>query len=115
MLRRAATTLVSLLKLRLELAGIELQEELDRVVGALVLALGGVMLLALACGFIAISITVLLWDTHRVLALAAASGVFLLGGAALLMAASRALKQRPPVFPVSAGQLADDRQALEKT
>jgi len=113
MLRRAASTLLALLKLRLELAGIELQEEADRVVAVLACAIAGVLLLGFGFAFVALAVTVALWDTHRVAALAVGAVFFLVAGAALLASASRGARKRPPVFSASAEQLDADRRGVE--
>jgi uncharacterized membrane protein YqjE len=113
MLRRAASTLLALLKVRLELAGIELQEEADRVVAVLACAIAGVLLLGFGCVFLVLAVTVALWDTHRLAALAVGTVLFIAAGAALLLSAGHDARKRPPVFPASVEQLSADRRSVE--
>jgi uncharacterized membrane protein YqjE len=81
---------VQLLRVRLELLSVEAREHAFAVVELLVAALAAVILLGLGLGFLAVLLTVLLWDSHRVLALAIFATLFLtLGGIALLMLRSR--------------------------
>ena len=81
---------VSLLRVRLELLSVEAREHAFAVVELLVAAMAAVVLLGLGLGFLAVLLTVLLWDSHRVLALAIFATLFLtLGGVALLMLRSR--------------------------
>ena len=81
---------VQLLRVRLELLSVEAREHAFAVVELLVAAMAAVILLGLGLGFLAVLLTVLLWDSHRVLALAIFATLFLtLGGIALLMLRSR--------------------------
>ena len=81
---------VQLLRVRLELLSVEAREHAFAVVELLVAAMAAVILLGLGLGFLAVLLTVLLWDSHRVLALAIFATLFLtLGGVALLMLRSR--------------------------
>ncbi|MEN9904337.1 MAG: hypothetical protein RLZZ555_902, partial [Pseudomonadota bacterium] len=81
---------VQLLRVRLELLSVEAREHAFAIVELLVAALAAVILLGLGLGFLAVLLTVLLWDSHRVLALAIFATLFLtLGGIALLMLRSR--------------------------
>ena len=81
---------VQLLRVRLELLSVEAREHAFAVVELLVAAMAAVILLGLGLGFLAVLLTVLLWDSHRLLALAIFATLFLtLGGIALLMLRSR--------------------------
>ena len=68
--RGLAATLIELAQVRLELLSVEAQEEVLRVAGLLAYGAIALVCLALGLGFLAILITVALWDTHRMLALA---------------------------------------------
>ena len=71
---------VSLLHNRLELLGVELAEERARLLS--LLAYGGAAFLCIAAGliFLAIFLTVLLWENNRLLALGIFSALFLGAG-----------------------------------
>ncbi len=73
-----------LLRVRLELLSVEAREHALATVELLLVGLAALLFLALGVGFLAVLLTVLLWDSHRVLALAVFATLFLtLGGVAL--------------------------------
>ena len=112
-LRGLLANSVALLQTRLELLSTELQEEKARVLG--LLAYGAVALILLAAGtvFLAVFLTVLLWDSHRLLALGVATALFLGVGALSLAAAVRLARTKSRLFAASLAELAQDRAALE--
>ncbi len=113
MLRRALVTALALLRVRLELAGVELQQELDRVLGVMACLLAAVLLLCFGATFGLLAITLALWETQRLAAMALGAVVFAVAGAALLLLAWRCAQQRPAAFAASAAQLAQDGQRLQ--
>lgn len=105
-------TCVTLLHNRLELLGIELAEERLRV--ASLLAYGGAAFLCLAAGliFLAIFLTVLLWDSNRLLALGVFSALFLGAGIASLMLTMNLARAGSKLFSASLAELRKDSAAL---
>jgi uncharacterized membrane protein YqjE len=104
---------LELLQVRLELLSIEAQEEVQRVIGLLLF--GAVALLALTLGvvFLAILVTVALWDSHRLVVLAVFSVLFLtLGGVAAYVARSKVLAGSA-LFASSVEELRRDRESLK--
>jgi len=99
------------LRVRLSLLGVEAQEHALDVVQALAAMLAAAILLSLGLGFLAILLTVVLWDSHRVLALAFFGVSFLTGGALVLSWAVRRL-QRTRWFAASIEELARDAERL---
>lgn len=112
MIRRILASLLGTLRVRLELAGIELQDEIDHVVRAIAMALAGALLLCIGVAFGAIAVIVALWETHRVLALAGFAILFAGGGAVLLWLLARVSRDRPPIFGETVAQFEQDRQRL---
>lgn len=112
MIRRILASLLGTLRVRLELAGIELQDEIDHVVRAVAMALAGALLLCIGVAFGAIAVIVALWDTHRVFALAGFAVLFAGGGALLLWLLARVSRDRPPMFAETVAQFEQDRQRL---
>jgi uncharacterized membrane protein YqjE len=111
-LKGLAGTVLTLLQVRLELLSVEAQEEVARVVGLLLFGLAALILLALGLGFLAIFITVALWDTQRLLALAVFATLFLsLGGVAAWLAYQRA-RRGSALFAASLAELRQDRDQL---
>lgn len=103
---------VTLLHNRLELLGVELAEERARLVS--LLAYGGAAFLCLAAGliFLAIFLTVLLWENNRLLALGVFSALFLGAGIASLMLALSLARSGSKLFSASLAELRSDRETL---
>jgi len=103
---------VTLLHNRLELLGVELAEERVRL--ASLLAYGGAAFLCLAAGliFLAIFLTVLMWDSNRLLALGVFSALFLAAGIASLMLTLSLAKSGSKLFSASLAELRKDRDTL---
>lgn len=78
------------LRVRLELFSVEAREHAWATLETLLLGLAAVLLLVLGLTFLAIFLTVLLWDSHRLLVLAVFAAVFLtLAGVAVWWAKAR--------------------------
>lgn len=105
-------TCVILLHNRLELLGVELAEERVRLVS--LLAYGAAAFLCIAAGliFLAIFLTVLLWESNRLLALGVFSALFLGAGVASLTLAMSLARSGSKLFSASLAELRKDRDAL---
>jgi uncharacterized membrane protein YqjE len=111
-LKGLAGTVLTLLQVRLELLGVEAQEEVVRVVGLLLWGVAAALLLSLGLGFLAVFITVALWETQRLLALGVFATLFLtLGGIATWMAYQR-VRRESTLFASSLAELRQDREKL---
>ena len=103
---------VALLQNRLELLGVELAEERGRLFS--LLAYGGAAFLCLAAGliFLAVFLTVLMWDSNRLLALGVFSALFLGAGSVSLLVAMSLARSGSKLFSASLAELRKDTQAL---
>jgi uncharacterized membrane protein YqjE len=111
-LKGLAATVLELLQLRLELLSVEAQEEVLRVGALLVYGALAVAFLSLGVVFLALLITVVFWDSHRVLALALFTALFLLmGGVAAWLARDR-VRSGTRLFSASVEELRQDREGL---
>lgn len=111
-LRGFSASLVEFLAVRLELVSVEAREEALRLAELLLFGAIAILLLGLGLSFLAILLTVLLWDSHRLLALAVFATVFLtLGGVAAFAARAR-LARGSRLFGASLAELDRDRQSL---
>ncbi len=90
-LRGGVLDAVELLRVRLALLGTEAASHALDVGRGLAWAVAAAVLLALGLGFCAVLLTVVLWDSHRVLALAIFTTLFLAGGAVAAALARRAI------------------------
>lgn len=112
-LRRLLASGVATLQTRLELLAVELQEERARVLGLLAYGVAALILLVAGVVFLAVFLTVLWWDSHRLLALGVFSALFLAAGAAALAFAVRLARGGSRLFAASLAELAQDRAALD--
>lgn len=105
-------TAVTLLHNRLELLGVELAEERGRLVAMLVW--GAVALISLGAGlvFVAMFLTVLFWDSHRLLVLGVFSALFVGGGLIALKLALGRARESSRLFAASLAELRRDGEAL---
>lgn len=110
-LRGLFSTALSLLQVRLELLAVEIQEEKTRVVGLIAYSIAAVLLLGAGAIFVAVFVTVLLWDSNRLLALGVFSVLFLAGGTICLLAARRLAGTPSGLFAASLAELSKDRAA----
>lgn len=112
-LRGLLATGVAILRTRIELLAVEVQEERLRVQSLLAYGAAALILLGTGVIFLSVFITVLLWDSHRLLVLGVFSALFLAGGATALMLALRAARRPSRLFAASLAELAADQAGLE--
>lgn len=105
-------TTVALLQNRLQLLGVELAEERLRLLS--LATYGAIAFVCLSAGlvFLAIFLTVLFWDSHRLLVLGIFSALFLAAGGITLTVAMRYAKAGSNLFAASLAELRKDRDAL---
>lgn len=108
-------TSLALVQNRLQLLGVELAEERGRLLS--LLTYGAIALICLSAGlvFLAVFLTVLLWDSHRLLALGVFSALFLGAGVATLLMAVNYARAGSTLFKASLAELARDREALAQS
>lgn len=103
---------ITLLQNRLELLGVELAEERVRLLS--LLAYGAAAFVCIAAGliFLAIFLTVLLWESNRLLALGIFSALFLGAGIASLTLAMSLARSGSKLFSASLAELRKDSESL---
>jgi uncharacterized membrane protein YqjE len=112
-LRTLAASLVALLHTRLELLGTELQEELARLVVALLYSFGALLFAALGIGFFGIAVVFGVDEGHRVLAAAVLAAIFLAVGSLGAWAVRRLVFERLRIFNASLTELDRDFAVLK--
>ena len=112
-LRGLLATALALLQARFELLATELEEEKLRLLGVLAYGAAALLLLSIGAVFLAIFLTLLWWDTHRLLVLGSATLVFLLGGIGAWRLARRQIGGGSRLFAASLAELKQDRNALQ--
>jgi uncharacterized membrane protein YqjE len=112
-MRAMLATLVALAQTRLELLAVELEQESERLVGTLLWAIVGLFCGGLAVLMMALTIVIMFWDGHRLLA----AGLVALLFAGLAIAAGlvvrHRLRTRPRFLSATIGELERDARALE--
>jgi len=102
-----------LLRVRLELVSVEAREHSSQVVELAVLGVAAALLCGMGLLFVAAFLTVLWWDSHRLLALGAFSGLFIGLGAMAFWLALRRWHQTRRWFAASLDELHQDAQRLK--
>ena len=110
--RGLGVTLLALLGNRLDLLGTELAEERVRLLS--LVTYGAVALLSLSAGlvFLSVFLTVLLWDSHRLLILGIFSSLFIAGGLLALGMTVGFARAGSQLFVASLAELRKDKDAL---
>lgn len=111
-LKGLTSTVLALVHTRLQLLTTEAAEEKQRLVGLIVAALAAVFLLVFGLLLLAVFITVLLWDSHRELALGISTALFLAAGLGAAFMTLRLARTKSTLFSGSLAELARDREAL---
>ncbi len=111
-LRRMAATLVALAQTRLELASVELEEQLEYASTLLLWSIASIMFGALAVLLLAFTIVITFWDDHRLLAASLVTATLALLAVASYLGMRRLLNRRPRFFAATASELARDAATL---
>jgi len=110
---RIGSNLLAMLRTRLELAALELQEETHRLFGyvawGIAAAFFGVVAVLLAILFV----LVLFWDTHRLLAVGGMTLLFALGSVLAFFKVRGDLTSRGPIMAATLAELRKDAQAVK--
>lgn len=113
-LRRVADNLLAAGQTRLALLSVELQEEKLRAVGLIFNTILAALFVGFGSLFLAVFLTVWLWDSHRLLALGVATCVFFGVGLVAATQAARRLNDGSRPFAGSLAELQQDREALAR-
>jgi uncharacterized membrane protein YqjE len=113
-LRRILSSIFGLLQTRLELLGIELAEEKERLFAVLFFALAAAMLGMMALVGLTALITIMFWDTYRWQSLAGITIVYALAALVCALRARSGLRHAPLVFDSLLEEFEKDREAFRK-
>jgi uncharacterized membrane protein YqjE len=104
---------LELLQTRIELLATELEEETVRLIGLLAYGAAAFFLLGAGILFLAIFLTVLFWEDHRLLTLGILTLIFLAGGSVASFFALQTARARRRPFAASLAELAEDSVNLQ--
>ena len=107
-------SIFSLMHSRLELIGVELAEERDRIVAVIFLGLVAVTFAMLALITLTALIAVAFWDSYRGQVLAALTGVYALGALICALRARAGLHSAPIVFEATLHEFEKDREMFRE-
>ncbi|NMG75326.1 phage holin family protein [Aromatoleum diolicum] len=99
---------------RLELLAVEAQEEKLRLTSLLLNTVLSAVLLGFGIVFLAVFLTVLFWDSHRLFALGLGTVALFAGGLVTARNAASEIQRGSRLFAGSLGELARDRDALQR-
>lgn len=111
-LRGLLADTLELAQVRLELLIIEAREEAARLLSMIVFGLVAVIFISFGLVFLAVFLTVLMWDTHRLLLLGIFTALFLGGGLTLLALAMARAREDTRLFATSRAELQRDQEEL---
>lgn len=114
-LRGFTATAVGLLRTRLELFKLELHEEAGRLIGLMLWGVAGVLLAVVGVVFVAVFLTVLFWEEHRLLALGAFAFLFSAAAVVAIGKAGQLISRGSGLFAASLAELRRDETALRPT
>ena len=111
-LKTLSVSLVSIVHTRLELLSTDVAEEREQLTSFLVLVLVALGCFGVGVVLLAMLVVVAFWETHRLLALAGMTGLFLAAGVGLGWLAIHRVRTKPRLFEASLAELSKDRQQL---
>lgn len=109
-LHRFAGSALGLLQTRLELVGIELAEEKERLMGVLFLGLAAMMLATMALVSLTVLVAIAFWDTYRWQSLATITALYALAGIVCALRARAGLREAPTMFEATLTEIEKDRE-----
>lgn len=112
-LRGLLATGLGLLRTRAELLIVEIEEEKLRLLATLLLGLLCCFFLGVGLLLLVVFLTVVFWETHRLLVLGLSCGLFLLLGGLALQALRRQLRRGSQLFRTSLQELQQDIEQLQ--
>jgi len=111
-MRAAGATVMSLLRLRLELAAIELKEGAEQRRQLLVLGSIAAVFLAVSLLLLAVLVVVFFWDTHRMAAISGVTLVYAGIGTWAYLRFRERIRQMPPPFSATLSEFQKDLDLL---
>ncbi len=112
---KMASMMLAIVRNRAELASIELQEELSRIIGYIIFFLVAFFCIFASIITTAVLVIVLCWDTCRVGALGGVAVFFLVAGTAFILKLRSSIKNRPKLLHKTREEIADDITRLKSS
>ncbi|MBU0601014.1 MAG: phage holin family protein [Gammaproteobacteria bacterium] len=113
-LKGFVASLIELVQVRLELITVEARDEALRLTELLVYGALAIAFLTFGIAFLAVLLTVLLWDSHRLLALTLFATLFITLGVVAGVIARARMAEGTRLFASSLDELKRDRDMLDR-
>jgi uncharacterized membrane protein YqjE len=111
-LRRIVSSVFAIFETRLELIGIELAQEKERLIGVLFLGLAAMMLCMMALITLTVLVAIAFWDTYRWQSLVVITLVYVLVAVLCALRARSGLLDAPNVFDSTIAEFRKDRDTF---
>jgi uncharacterized membrane protein YqjE len=110
---RLAATLLAMVRTRLELASVEMEEQSQRYLGYLLMSLLALFLFGVAIVLAALFVIILFWDTYRIAAVLGMAAVFAGAAGVIGMKVKSGFASQPPPLAATIGELRKDIEFLQ--
>ena len=110
---RVAATLAAIIRTRLKLAAVEMEEESLRYLTYLGLAMLALLLLFVGLVLLVFLVIVMFWDTHRIAAIAITAAVFILAALGTLLGVRASFRSKPKLLSFTMSELNKDLDELQ--
>jgi uncharacterized membrane protein YqjE len=111
-IKTLTSTLVAIAYNRLHLLSADIEVARERLISVVITMMVSLFFLCFGVLLLSIFVVVIFWDTHRIIALGAVTGLFLGVGALLMIRTISAVKKMPATFEASLAELAKDHAQL---
>jgi uncharacterized membrane protein YqjE len=112
-LRQALSTLVELLRVRLELVGVDIATAWQHWLNLLMWSMLALFSAFLAIVMLVVSVLIVFWDTHRLLAAGGITAFLALTALIAVLMARRQIRSRPHLLAHTIAELRRDAAALD--
>lgn len=113
-IRSFLATWVAVVKTRVEIISVEIEEQREWLESLIVLAVAALFCISLGLILLTLFVVVLFWDTAgRMWVLGGFAGLYLIGGTVLSLVLRAKMKAKPKLFAATAAELSKDYAALQ--
>ena len=105
---RIGGTLLAMVETRLELAALEIEEETQRLIGYVMLALLSLILFGIAMVLVSLAIILMFWETYRLQAALGLAALFGIAATVIGMKLKTAFATRPRMLASTVAELNKD-------
>jgi uncharacterized membrane protein YqjE len=110
---RLAATVLAMVRTRIELAAVEVEEQSQRYLGYLLMSLLALFLSGIAIVLAALFVVMLFWDTYRIAAVLGMASLFALAALVIGMKVRTGLASQPALLSATLAELEKDIELLK--